>query len=306
MSVSGTYKANQNTVFLLAFSLMAVFSAMRLFSSLQMSGSRRVITYFNTFIFFSALLRVLFCALPLVYHTIVESPHGSADIYVNTIYGLSTGQDHKTLILVSEIVLSLGNWSLYGVFIIIACYWAYMLKKLHGDIESSSGVHLGASSPASSPGPLVVGPTSYLYASSMLNTNGIISDWTRRCDSIELFKHIMIILLLLQTIIYLLYLYYGLLIDLLLHDAILLSLVAVIVLISITYLSKMINEVLHTMEAFNRSAAQAQLHRIYMIIMVANLFFYTRLVLEGTLAAYLLYQRICKFIISSRSQFLYR
>ncbi|RYG66060.1 hypothetical protein EON64_10600 [archaeon] len=39
-------------------------------------------------------------------------------------------------VLTSEIVLVLGNMSLYGSFIVIACYWAHILRKLHGTEES--------------------------------------------------------------------------------------------------------------------------------------------------------------------------
>lgn len=321
MGVSQSYKESQNTVFLLAFSLLAVFSAMRLFSSLNISGSRRVITYFNTLIFTSALLRVLFCVLPYLFHLFIHDVDDignsriSDDVYHDTIYGRLSSHDRmhpstseKLLVLVSEIVLSLGNWSLYGVFIIIACYWAYMLKKLYGTRTTQSDEQWGSSERASerelggeagevtTPTPIAGsrnGKTSdtgaNVYGTSVLHTNRYISEWTRRFDSIELFNRIMVIILAIQVVCYLLYLYNGMLSDLLLHDALLLSTTAVLVLMAITYLSSMINQVLHTMEQTNRSAAQAQLQRIYMIIMVANVFFFTRVILEGGLAAYLWY-----------------
>jgi hypothetical protein len=42
-------------------------------------------------------------------------------------------------VLVSEILLSLGTIALYGVFILIACYWYNMLLKI--DIEDNIEIH---------------------------------------------------------------------------------------------------------------------------------------------------------------------
>jgi hypothetical protein len=217
---------------------------------------------------------------------------------------MNPSTSEKLLVLVSEIILSIGNWSLYGVFILIACYWAYMLKKLYGtrmELGESpgSGAHYNSStSPVSGPTPTAAYRQNNavdLYGSSVLHTNRFISEWTRKFDSIELFNRILTTFLCTQTICYILYLYFGILTDLLLYDALLLSSTAVIVLLAVTYLSSMINQVLHTMEQMNKSAAQAQLHRIHMIIRVANVFFYTRVILEGSLAAYLWYLILGKF-----------
>jgi predicted secreted protein len=58
----------------------------------------------------------------------------------------------------------------------------------------------------------------------------------------------------------------------------------VAVIAEITILSNQIQEVLHNLEAINNRNSQPQIRRIFAIIVVANVFFITRVILECTLA----------------------
>lgn len=72
--------------------------------------------------------------------------------------------------------------------------------------------------------------------------------------------------------------------QMILYDSIMLTVVSVAVVAEITILSHQIQVVLQNLEAINNRNSQPQIRRIFAIIVVANVFFVTRVILECTLA----------------------
>ncbi len=93
--------------------------------------------------------------------------------------------------------------------------------------------------------------------------------------------------------------------EMILYDSLLLSVLSVGIVVHITLLSGKIKNVLGTLEAVNQRNSQPQIRRIYAIIVVANIFFVSRVILEVTLSVCLIIlmkgrkERSCGYIRTS-------
>jgi hypothetical protein len=161
--------------------------------------------------------------------------------------------------LISEILLVTGSLSLYGIFILVACYWVNMLQKLNSNVGNV---------------PVATGFARFK---------------AQHLGAIETFGIIMSIIIAVQMV------SIGLFLSkvfnseqMILFDAIMLSVVSLAVVAEITILSMQIRRVLENLEVINNRNSQPQIRRIFAIIVVANVFFVTRVILEVTLAVSLI------------------
>lgn len=160
-------------------------------------------------------------------------------------------------ICVSDLFLQIGSISISGVFILITCYWIYILNKV-GPAGPSKGFMIR--NPAySSYGPL----TMFSIAVALLSTVKLAG----------------IILFLVQVLN---------LEEMILYDAIVSSLVSFIVLVKMTNLSSKIKLVLESLQAINHTDSRPQMRRIMAIIVIAGFYFASLVLLEGTLTGYFL------------------
>ena len=121
------YQLHQDDFLGFLFFLLLIVSGKRLVGIVLARG-RKVIIVFNSLICLTALSRMIWFFLPNFY---LEPSY--VPIPVQAFEGDWKG------VLCSEIVLAVGNMSLYGSFIVIACYWAHILGKLDGT-ETSHAV----------------------------------------------------------------------------------------------------------------------------------------------------------------------
>jgi hypothetical protein len=226
----------------IAFLLITVFSSVRILRSFSLSSGRKVITTFNILIFMASALRAVWFLVP---NDLLETSYTPEP----QIAFLSPGWAGT---LGSELLMQLGSLSLYGIFILIACYWVNMLRKLN----SNTG-------------------TSVLHKSQRLGT-------------IEMFLGIMLVLCTCEVINIALFCSGHFNSEqMILYDSILLTVISVAAVAEISLLSHQIQTVLRNLEAINNRNSQPQIRRIFAIIIVANSFFVTRVVLECALAVYL-------------------
>ena len=111
----------------LCFLLIAVFSSIRVFRTLSFNAERKVVLIFNFLIFLTALSRAVWFLLP---NNLLEPSYAPTPV-------LAFHSKSWLGILISELLLETGSLSLYGIFILIACYWARMLSKLENVHDSS-------------------------------------------------------------------------------------------------------------------------------------------------------------------------
>ena len=230
-----------------AFLLITGFSSIRIIRNFSPTGGRKVITTFNILIFMASSIRAVWFLLP---NDLLETSYTPQPLVAFQDYGWIGA-------FFSELMLSTGSMCLYGIFILVACYWVNMLQKLNTNT--------------------VTVPRSGLERFKVNNLG-----------TMEVFGIIMGIFVLLEGINICLFLtgFFNSE-QMILYDAIMLSVVSVAVITEITILSSQIQSVLQNLEAINNRNSQPQIRRIFAIILVANVFFVTRVILECTVAVYL-------------------
>lgn len=247
-------ESRQDLVLGLCFLLITVFSSIRVFRTLQSNTGRKVVPIFNFLIFLAAFSRALWFLLPNDWLEPSYAPTPVKAFHSDSWLG----------ILISELLLETGSLSLYGVFILIACYWAHMLSKLENVHDSS----LEEANDES-----LVARLSRLWNFKYQGT-------------IQMFLVLISIVLIVQSINVILFMCQVFNSDqMILYDSIFLSILSLAIVVQITLLSNKIKQVLSNLEAINQRNSQPQIRRIYAIIVVANVFFISKVVLECTLAA---------------------
>lgn len=240
----------------LCFLGVAVFAGFRLFKTWSSaSAGRRVISVFNSLLFLASLFRAIWFLIP---NDCLEPSYEPLPKKL---------QDYKNEVglLVSEVLLSCGSFFLYGVFILIACYWYSMLGKLESG-KSSSG------DTPDNEGEL---PDSAALMTPASRDSG------RALGTLEIFFPIMISMIAINVINILLFSWGWFDTESLATiDAIAFAIFAVGVLVAVVYLSHKINRVLRNMEVINQSSSQAQIRRIEAIVFLAKFFFATRIIIE--------------------------
>lgn len=234
----------QDLILGVAFLLITGFSAVRIIRNFSPTGGRKVITTFNILIFFASAVRALWFLIP---NDLLEVSYTPRPQMAYTSEGwLGT--------LISELMLVSGSICLYGIFILVACYWVNMLQKLNSNV---------APPPRSG--------FARFKASNLgtMETFALIMSFIIFCEGINISLFLSNVFNSEQMILY---------------DSIMLSVFSVAVISEITILSNQIQEVLQNLEAINNRNSQPQIRRIFAIIVIANVFFITRVILECTLA----------------------
>lgn len=261
------FQARVDIVFGLGFLFVAIFAGYRTFKSWTVkSGSRRVISVFNTLLFLASTFRAIWFLIP---NNILEPSYEPLPKKL---------QDYKneTGLLISETLLSLGSFFLYGVFILIACYWYTMLGKLEHD---------GASATSSS---FFNISDSHSVSNAAISTDAAVSlmppsarESGRALGTLELFVPIITVMILINSSNILFFSWGWFDTEMMTtFDAITFATFAAAVLGAVVYLSHKINRVLRNMEVINQSSSQAQIRRIEAIVFLAKFFFATRIFIE--------------------------
>lgn len=234
----------QDLILGIAFLLITAFSSIRIIRNFSPTGGRKVITTFNILIFIVAATRAVWFLIP---NDLLEMSYAPVPLIAfkdNGWFGT----------LISELMLVTGSLSLYGIFILVACYWVNMLRKLNTNVAPSAQTG---------------------FARFKVSNFG----------TMETFAIIMSTFVFLQAINICLFLSGAFNSEqMILYDSIMLSVVSVAVVAEITILSNQIQNVLQNLEAINNRNSQPQIRRIFAIIVVANVFFISRVILECTLA----------------------
>ena len=226
----------------ICFLLLAVFSSVRILRSFGPTLGRKVITTFNVMIFCASTSRAIWFLLPNSY---LESSY-----VPQPVIAFHTPRWQGTLI--SEFIEVFGSVTLYGVFILVACYWTHMLIKLN---------------------------TAESQQSLVLNSGRI------KFGTLCLFSSVMLGIVILEAINIGLFLIQRFNSEqMILYDSIFLSVLSVAVVIAMTTLSHHIKVILSNLEIINQRSSQPQIRRIFAIILAANVFFTLRVVLELTLS----------------------
>lgn len=239
----------------LSFLAVSFFAGYRTYKSwTSMSGGRKVISVFNTLLFLASFSRAVWFLIP---NDCLEPSYEPLP---------KKFQEYRNEggLLTSEILLSLGSFFLYGVFILIACYWYTMLRKLETD-KSFSEHGVGSLSTAEA--------TAILSPSSRESGKAF--------GTLELFFPILAVMMLVSSanIIFFIWGWFDTE-TMVSFDALSFALFASVVLGCVMYLSHKINRVLRNMEAINQSSSQAQIRRIEAIVFLAKFFFATRILIE--------------------------
>jgi hypothetical protein len=234
----------QDLILGVAFLLITGFSSVRIIRNFSPTGGRKVITTFNILIFMAAAIRAVWFLIP---NDMLETSYSPKP----QMAFISEGWAGT---LISELMLISGSICLYGIFILVACYWVNMLQKLSANVA-----------------PPVRSGFARFKASNLgtMETFAIIMTFFVFCEGVNISLFLSNVFNSEQMILY---------------DSIVLSVFSVAVIAEITILSNQIQEVLHNLEAINNRNSQPQIRRIFAIIVVANVFFITRVILECTLA----------------------
>lgn len=254
----------------LLFLTVTLFALQRCVNSWQGTGGRKVISVFNTLIFLAGLFRSIWFLIPNHYW------ESSYDPLPLTAFSSDTFWQGT---LASEIFLLLGTYFLYGIFILIACYWYTMLRKLEPTNSSSPD---GSTNPTTS----AVG----LITPASRDSNQVIG-------ALDLFFPIMGGIAVLEGINILLFLSRTFNEEnMIVFDGIVYIILSLLVVCSIVYLSRQINGVLKNMEIINQSSSQSQIRRINLISMLASFFFSSRAIFELIMTAAMIHAMRCKLL----------
>ena len=256
----------------IAFSLISLISIFRLVSALpslkeyfKQSGGGHVISAFYFLILLTSLLRSIWFLIPS------ETVEGS---YVPVMQWAYSSK-HWIGTLTSEILLSLGSLSLFSIFILMAAFWAHMLRRV--DINNNSSNYNNNNMINN-------------YSSSMnMNQYEEDDDDSNKMGPIQSFAVMMAIILAVQCINFVCFLmrvYDST--GMILFDSIYLSVVSSATLIQFWIFSSRFLHVLETIAAINANSTIKQRNRIFSITITANCFFALRVALEITLSVVLI------------------
>lgn len=241
-----SFQENLDIVLGVLFLIIAFFAGYRCVQSwLGSTGGRKVISVFNTLLFLASLTRAIWFLIP---NYCLEPSYEPLALKIKDY--------HNSGEMISEALLSIGTFSLYGIFILIACYWYTMLWKLDADKSSTGNDPITFMTPAA-------------------------RDSSKAVGSLELFFPLMFLMILVESInVIFFYLGWFTTEEMVAYDGVTFAAVAGAVLVTVVYLSRRINRVLRNMEIINQSSSQAQIRRIEAIVFLAQLFFFTRIVIE--------------------------
>jgi hypothetical protein len=241
-----TYEYWQDIIFGIAFSILCIFSIYRMYSYFDRDGGGKVIVAFYGIIAFTTSIRALWFLIPSSYLEGTYVPSSTIAFESPNWIG----------VLISEILLSLGSLSLYSIFILIACYWSHMLRKVDANADTRSRI---VGQPVAKRGPM------------------------------ETFGITMAIISGLQAFSIMLFLFRVFNAEeMILYDSILISIVSLATLIEITLFSHRIRMVLTTIGVINSNNTKPQVRRIFAVTIAASFFFVSRVVIEVSFAASLI------------------
>jgi hypothetical protein len=108
---------HQETILGITFFIVAVLSTIRIYFSFSTKGDRKVINTFNILIFTTSFSR---CIIFLSPDRLIQSNFAETTViaFLSKLW-LST--------FVAEVLSCIGSLSLFGVFILVACYWVIFL-----------------------------------------------------------------------------------------------------------------------------------------------------------------------------------
>lgn len=246
----------QDILLAIAYLALAVCAGWRTYIYFVPDGGGRVITAFYLFIFLTALVRAIWFFIP---SDVLEEEYTPKP----TVAFESEGWQG---VFISELLLGVGNIFLYAVFVLIVCYWSYMIRKVN--IDSTETTSLLSSQQAFARYPRELKP----YRGPM-----------------ETFAFMMLFVVLIQLINFTLYLCQVYNSEaMILYDAIAYSIMSLATLIGLTIFSSRVRTVLATMGIINNNSARPQIRRILAITIAANVFFILRVIVETCLAVGLL------------------
>jgi hypothetical protein len=272
----------QDLLLAVGYFLLSIFAVWRLIVYFSLTGGGKVITLFFFLISLTSLLRFIWFIIPSHVLENTYTPKPLQAFHSNGWKGL----------LLSELFLISGNLSLYGVFLLVICYWSHMLYKVENPDVVEINYLLSSSSSTS-------GPTSTSGASSGTSTSSYHQKNKRR-GPMETFGLMMFFLSLIEIINLLLFLFNFYNSELMiLFDSLLFSLTSLATLIALTLFSSRIRIVLTMMGVINGNSTKPQVRRILAITVVANTFFIIRLVIEMSTSLYLLTLWTCNPLLLS-------
>jgi len=217
-------------------------------------GGGRVIASFYSLIFITSFLRSAWFLIP------TEFLEGSYVPVAKKAYS-----SHKWVgVFVSEVLLALGSMFLFSIFILIAAFWAHMLRRVDGvdeiklhinEKEGGNREDDKEEEGVSKQGPL---HNFALMMAALVFTEGV------------------------NFVLFLLRFYDSE--GMLLYDSILLSIISLATLIEFTIFSSRIQHVLKTISAVNANSTTMQRNRIISITTAANIFFVIHFIVEGALS----------------------
>lgn len=225
-------------VFAIIFLALCLFSIYRMVLYFDKDGGGKVITAFYGIIAFTTGIRSLWFMIPSAYLEGSYSPTPTIAFESTNWIG----------VLLSEILVALGSLSLYAIFILIACYWAHMLRKVDTQADSRGRI---VGQPIYRRGPM----ETFIITISLIAGAQALS-----------------------VLLFLLRVFNAE--EMILFDAALLSLVSLATLIEITLFSHRIRMVLMTIGAINANNTKPQVRRIFAVTIAASFFFVTRVVVE--------------------------
>lgn len=197
-----------------------------------------MITLFYSLIFLSSLFRAIWFLIP---SSLLEESYAPVAVIAWSSKGW-----FGTLI--SEILLNIGSLSLYGVFILVTCYWSTMMRKVK--IEP-------------------------------LDKSGVVRPKPRGLGAIKMFIYIMAAIVGIELLSLLLFVCTVVNSEgMILLDSIMLSVVAIVTSTFMTILSARIRLVLSTIGASNASSTRPQTNRILAMTRVGNAFFFCKVAVE--------------------------
>lgn len=221
--------------------VVAIFAGWRTYIYFEPKGSGKVITVFYIMLLLSSLSRAIWFLIP---------SDALEDNYVPTPAIAFQSHDWKGLLL-SEVFVTLGSLSLYGVFLLIICYWDHMLYKVKAKNQQAANQATIAHQVEKKKGPMY---TFVIYMSVFL------------------------LLEVLNIVFYMLQLYNSQ--AMILYDSILYAIISTFTLLRLSRLSQEIRSVLATIGIINAKSTDAQVKRILAMTVAANIFLLIRVVIE--------------------------
>lgn len=239
MKAFTSYEEHQDVVFGLCYLVIALLTANRLWG-VALRG-RKVIIAFNSLILATSLLRATWFFIPNYY---LEPSYVPLPV--------RAWKDSPWRgVFVSQLLLTSGTLSLYGCFIVIACYWAHILQKLHYSEGSQPG-------------------TAALEVSAQVH-GGTLRRFSFAAAGLLAVEAI-------NALCFLCGVYNSE--AMVLYDCLIFAIVSLVVARHIVGLSEQMARAIDGLQVISRSTSQAQARRIHAMMVVATAFFVSRVVLE--------------------------